>query len=528
MRMIMKKITAILAITALGVSSAAFAQDKVTPVTVDRANMENLWLSNTNNAAGGIIDAPVRQTVAEAKYDLTKGDFKYAQLGDDNKTAIFHTKGGGIYENLGGAYFWGELTYTHESISGARWNATLVDPLRDMPFFLADDNYSKWKNQKYNIKFKAATPLLWDHLILGVAGNYDNAIAAKQIDPRPKTLMSKVEIFPSLVWKFRGGFSLGADFQYFSYREDGSGSRVNSLVDPKAWDMVAPGFFNAGVLANFGSSIHALRAYNANALGGGAQLGYERDKFRAVIGFNYTYKVEDVQFSYEKPQMAGTVRDNRYDITLSAEKKFESGNLLFLNFKTSSKDYDGIEYFQTYDNTYEVQTWITDAKFVRSNFKNTLETLKVDYMVTDGADGYVWKFGVEGNLCNDAYVYYVPESHRKIGYFDAGAHMTRNFAINSNNSVVANVSGGYSHAFTAELDYNGTRSEDPGYTEFTLLDFQYATTDFANFGADVKYVFSGLKGSSSLFAGASYKHLFPSGDKFKKRSFLVFSFGLTF
>ena len=94
--------------------------------------------------------------------------------------------------------------------------------------------------------------------------------------------------------------------------------------------------------------------------------------------------------------------------------------------------------------------------------------------------------------------------------------------------MVANVSGGYSHATTAELEYNGTRSEDPGYTEFTLLDFQYATTDFAKFGADLKYVFSGLKGSSSLFAGASYKHIFPKGDQFKKRSFLVFSIGLTF
>ncbi len=523
-----KNIIAILATLALGLSSPAYAQTKVSPVTVDRTEMESLWLSNTNNTAGGVVDAPERQALAEAKYDLTKGDFKYAQLGDDNKTAIFHTKGGGIYEKLGGAYFWGEFTYKNESIAGARWNATLVDPLRDMPFFLADDNFSKWKNQKYNLRFKATTPVLFDHLVLGIGGSYDNAIAAKQIDPRPKTLMSKVEVIPSLLWNFNDGFSLGADFQYYSYREDGTGSRVNALVDPRAWDMVAPGFFNAGVLASFGSSIHPLRAYNANALGGGLQLGYEDDEVKAVVGANYIYKVEDVQFSYEKPQMAGTVRDTRYDVTLAAEKKFDSGNLLFINFKTAYKDYDGIEYFQTYDNTYEVQSWITDAKFVRSNFNNTLETLKVDYMVTDGADGYVWKAGVEANFCDDAFVYYVPESHRKISYLDASAYVTRNFVLGSKWAVLANVFGGYSGNITSELDYNGTRGDDPGYTEFTVLDFQYATTDFVKFGADVKFVFGGLKGSSSLFAGASYKHICPSGDQFNKRSFLVFSAGLTF
>ena len=525
----MKKniVSALLAIAALAQSVCAFAQDKVSPVTIDRADMENLWLGTTNNAAGGIIDAPERQGLAQAAYDLTKGDFKYAQLGDDNKTATFYTKGGGIYENLGGAYFWGEFKYTNESISGARWNATLVDPLRDMPFFLADDNFSKWKNQKYHIGFKAATPVLWDHLVLGLTGNYDNAIAAKQIDPRPKTLQSKVEIFPSVVWKFDDNSSLGANFQYYSYREDGSGSRVNYLVDPNGWDMVAPGFFNAGVLANLGSSIHALRNYNANALGGGLQYSYEDDEVKALVAADYVYKVEDVTYSYTKPQMAGTVRDGRFGVTLAAVKKFTGGDRLFIDFKIANKDIDGIEYFQTYDATYEVQSWITDAKFVRSNFQNTMETLKFDYMRTDGADGYNWKAGAEFNFSDDYFIYYVPESTRKIGYVDAGAYFTKNFIFSDKLSLLATLSGGYNKNVTASLDYNGTRSEDPGYTEFTLLDYQFATTDYVRFGADAKLVMA-LKRGSSLFAGASYKQFCPSGDQFDKRQFIVFNAGITF
>ena len=525
----MKKniVSALLAIAALAQGVCAFAQDKVSPVTIDRADMENLWLGTTNNAAGGVIDAPERQGIAEAGYDLTKGDFKYAQLGDDNKTATFHTKGGGVYENLGGAFFWGEFTYTNDNISGARWNATLVDPLRDMPFFLADDNFSKWKNQKYQLSFKAATPLLFDHLILGVGGNYENATAAKQIDPRPETFQSKVEIFPSVVWQFNDGISVGANFQYYSYREDGSGSRVNHLVDPNGWDMVAPGFFNAGVLSSLGSAIHSLRDYNANAFGGGLQIGYEGDDLDALASVDYVYKVEDVTYSYVKPQMAGTVRDNRVNLNLSVNKKFDGGDRMLMAFKAALKDYDGIEYFQTYDATYEVQSWITDAKFVRSNFQNTLESFKLDYLRTDGADGYNWKAGAEFSFCDDYFIYYVPESTRKIGYLDAGAYFTKNFAFSDKFSLLATLSGGYNKNVTAELDYNGTRSEDPGYTEFTLLDYQFATTDFARFGADAKLVI-GLKKGSSLFAGASYKQFCPSGDQFKKRQFIAFNAGITF
>lgn len=511
----------------LFVSLALGAQEKSNPVRQDRTDMESIWLSNSNNAAGGIIDAPKRIYSAEFSYDIEKGDFKYAQQGNDNKTLNFSTQGGGIYEKLGGIYLWGGFNYSNENIAGARWNATLIDPLRDEPFFLADSSYSKWKNQKYDISFKAASPFLFDHLIVGVTGNYNVAVGAKQIDPRPYTKMSKVEIIPSLVWKFNDSHSLGADFQYFCYREDGSASNVNHLKDRMAWEFVAPGFFNNGTMGSVGSSIQNLRNYNANALGGGLQYSFIKDDVKVFLGGNYTYKVEDVTCSYTKPQMIGTVVDNRYDITLAGQYTFGNENILFANYKHSDKSYSGIGYFQTYDNTYEIQSWITDAKFYRSNFKTLNDVLAIDYMVTDGPDSYKWKFGFVAEDCRDIFTYYVPKSTKEVNYLDFVGHITGNFVFADGNSLVVNVEGGYDKR-KGELDYNGTKGEDIGYTEFTLLDFNFATTDFAKFGADVTYVFAGLKNASSLYATASYKKYCPKGNQFTNRDFITFKLGLSF
>ena len=41
-----------------------------------------------------------------------------------------------------------------------------------MPYYVADQHLSKWRNQYYDLKFRAATPLLGNHWALGLEGNY--------------------------------------------------------------------------------------------------------------------------------------------------------------------------------------------------------------------------------------------------------------------------------------------------------------------------------------------------------------------
>ena len=47
-----------------------------------------------------------------------------------------------------------------------------------MPYHIADQHLSKWRNQYYDLKFRAATPLLGNHWTLGIEGNYVAILAA--------------------------------------------------------------------------------------------------------------------------------------------------------------------------------------------------------------------------------------------------------------------------------------------------------------------------------------------------------------
>lgn len=190
-----------LALAATLIATAASAQEQSsTPQSIERKKMESLWFSNTNNAAGAQLDKMGYYSQLGINYNHTEGDFQRTQLGTNNNGYGFSTDGGGTFDNLKGTFLWGYFNYSHDKIHGARYNASLIDPLRGMPFYLADTNVSNWIHQSYELGMKAATPILCDHWIIGVGLDYQNMQGAKQIDPRPNVQMSKFEIKPSIVY----------------------------------------------------------------------------------------------------------------------------------------------------------------------------------------------------------------------------------------------------------------------------------------------------------------------------------------
>ena len=122
---------------------AAKAQNPVTPASVDRLKMESLWIRHTNNVAGAILENPWHYALTDFEYQIEKGEFKRVQSGNDNNSFRFNTEGGGVYDALGGGYAWGEFHYDRSVLRGAKYNASLADPLRGMPFIIADPNPSK-------------------------------------------------------------------------------------------------------------------------------------------------------------------------------------------------------------------------------------------------------------------------------------------------------------------------------------------------------------------------------------------------
>ncbi len=523
-----------LVITTVNVS---VAQENATPASVEKQKMQNIWLNNTSNAAAGVIDAPAMYSITDLGYGITKGDFKYVQEGNDNSTIKFHTEGGGIYSKMNNMFLWGDFTYQRNKIEGARFNASMYDPLRDMPFFTGDKTASKWVNQDYTIKMKAAAPKLFNFLTFGLQSSYMVAQGAKQIDPRPLVKLSKFDVGVSAVFELGKHNFIGLEYNYYSRREDCEISNSNPRLEPTLWDFVAPGFFYQAP-SGYYSAIPISWYYHTNAMGGAFQYGFKNDNWNILLSGSYMQRVEDVtperldadagvntRFPLKK---IGTVKEDLWEGKLVANYTFDNGNMLSLNARYTDKNVDGIEYVQIFNNEYDVQAWIVNGKNTRSNFTKDETNIKLDYMVNDG-NVYKWWAGIEYANKTNNWIYYLPKSNQDVKNSIFSAFVSRHIKIKDDHSLTINVNGGFSANNEAALNYNGIKGDDEGWTMFTVKDFAFLTSDYSKFGGALTYAFSGFKSESmSMFATIDFNYYKPSASEFSKRTYTNFKIGIAF
>ena len=517
-----------LALAATLIATAASAQEQSsTPQSIERKKMESLWFSNTNNAAGAQLDKMGYYSQLGINYNHTEGDFQRTQLGTNNNGYGFLTDGGGTFDNLKGTFLWGYFNYSHDKIHGARYNASLIDPLRGMPFYLADTNVSNWIHQSYELGMKAATPILCDHWIIGVGLDYQNMQGAKQIDPRPNVQMSKFEIKPSIVYTV-GKHAIGAHYTYSSRREDGTATNSISLITQPVWEVVAPGFYNTAAI---GSTFSGLRAYNANAMGGGMQYSFQSDKVKLLLSGEYTFAVEDVNNNYTIPKLIGTTKENTWDVKANLQWDVCDDHALFAEVEYYDRSIDGIEYVQVWDNTYEVSKWVVISKNIRSNFSTQRTSAKVDYMQKKG-NSYGWWAGVEVEKEKLSDIYYLPRSTQDVENIYLSAHVKKNFTFGQN-AILLGVNGGMKKNQSGDLTYTGNYADSDIYKNMVLRDFRYLQENALMWGAELSYTRGGLfKSNSAFFLNLKYNHIAPNDSDgkahFDKYSALVIKAGLTF
>lgn len=520
---------------ALGYTLSAWAQERDvnpvnTPASIERIKMESLWFGNTSNAAGSVLDNAAYYSTLGFDYHQTNGTFKRAQEGKRNKGFGFDTEGGGRLNKLKGAYVWGNFSYSRDNTKDACYNASLIDPLRGMPFILADTNMSKWVNQDFHLQMKVASPKIWDRVIIGLEGEYRSTIGAKQRDPRPEVNLGMIRMKPGVVVTLGKRHALGANFDYYSRREDGSATNSNGIVGQVAWEMVAPGFFSEGSIGGTGG-ISGVRNYNANAMGAGFQYSLTLNCAKLLLSGDYMHKVEDAKNSYTKPKLVGTVSEDLYNIRLAAIYDFDQTNSLFLNARYTDRSIDGIEYVQVYDNTYEVQQWIIKAKNIRSNFSTQQVNADLTYLIKTEGNGYKWKIGAGVLYEKLSDIYYIPKSTQGVENITANVNLKKNFKLCQFSNLLVGVKAAYNKNLEGEHNYTGNSGETKVYNDFVLKDFYYLTTDYVNAGASVTYSYSGLMNNrSSVFVGATFDYVKANDykDLFNHRTAFSFSAGLTF
>ena len=119
------------------------AQRINTEASVERLKSESLQFSYSDNVSGIQLDRMDYYSQVGLGYDIEKGSFKRAQEGKHNTGYRFFTDGGGTMQALKGAFIWGRFEYSRDQLRDAEYNASLIDPLRGTPFFIADTYKSK-------------------------------------------------------------------------------------------------------------------------------------------------------------------------------------------------------------------------------------------------------------------------------------------------------------------------------------------------------------------------------------------------
>lgn len=516
--------------TALPEDTAGYVVARAnTPASIERLKLENLHFTHSKNASGIQLDSIGYYSQVALGLDREKGSLKRVQEGANNTAYSFSTDGGGRIAGLRNTYVWGRFSYTRENLRDAEYNATLFDPLRGTPFYLADPNKSKWINQLFDMEVKAASPVLWRHVVIGVDLGYQNGQAAKQLDPRPLTSLSKFEINPGVTVLLGSKHALGAHYHYYSRREDGAATNSVTLVNQTAYVMNFPGFF---INAEIGSlNADNQRIYNANCMGVGGEYTFRSKGVHLLLSGNYSQEVEDVTDSYSIPKMVGTTIDERYSVALNARFTLSRANALLFNLSYDHRSIDGIQYVQEYDNSFEVAKWIIKAKNIRSNSSSAYLRGSMQYMRTTDDGGYDWTIGMGMESEQLDNIYYFPHSTQNIDNITMNLFAKKNFRIGSRHAILAGVRGALKTNSDNAIDYNGYKADTECYRDFTLRDFYSLGTGYTSCGGEVTYSLSGLFGSrGALFvsAAADYFKAQDHQDLFKDRLLASFKVGLLF
>ena len=487
------------------------------PAAIELTQAKSLWF-NTNNAAGLGITPLNDYSEASAKYVFDKGEYKLQQQGKTENDVQFNSNGA---LRLGGVSLWGNFTFSNITTKDSRFNTMQFQPLRDMPYYVADSVSSGWKKQLYDLSLKAATPMYWNRLGLGCELDYTSATGAKQNDPRSTAYYYSISARPGLVFKINDKNHIGINGLYENMFERTIPTNSNSQLSQPVYIMRGLGNYGPGVVGGLGGITTFY--YKSDKVGGAVQYGYHSN-IDLLLDLKYYYKVEDVFQAPSKPQRMGSTVQN-----------YLNGNLqLLINGRYTSKvtlDYfdkqtDGIEYIQVIDNSYEVQKWVTVQKYIRSNYTCKGASLKYD-LFSGKEKEYTWRAGVTGEYSDLADVYYLPRSEFKAENIYASVYAKKNISFGTNNSFLLGCNLGYNSNLSGKFVYTGADPTSVIIRDFYNKDLAYLTSDYYRAGLSFSYSVAVKNSSNAIFVSGDCQYLKPAKGS-ENRINTVFSLGFTF
>ena len=504
----------------LPLSLSSVAQVSNSPAAMEKLKEQNLWF-HTKNAAGTVYDNTRQFSNIVVNYDMENGDFKRPQQGKKDNNLSVSSEG---FLNLKNAFVWGEFDFRHEDVKDASYNASITDPFRGMPYYVTD-NYtdSKWRNQFYDLHFRASTPVIANWLTLGFDGLYKASIAAKQRDPSVDTRFYTLRLIPSATFAFNENNRVGVNVGYTSIKEDSYMENTYTYLNQPYWTNYGLGVSTYG----YGYSGPTVN-YFGHIWEAAVQYQHQCDAWNLLLEGSYAKKVENAENSYKTPRKQFAVKDQTIDINGTAIHEGEDYTHT-LKAGWGYRHIDGIQYMSQRDNTEAQQGWIDLHHDIRSTYVTRTASFKYGIMRNRG-DEYNWRVDASVAYVGFSDEYLLPNSTKDSKNLFVDLEAKKNIKVGDrlNNRLLVAVKGGLRNAMSGEYRYGGTHEDYPTIA-MEAADEDYLTSDAWHVGGSLTYsqqVKENQKLNVYLKAAIDYHK--SKADIFDKRTFATCTLGFNF
>ena len=508
---------------AFGSGTATMAQTADEGLSVAGQSLlkgQRLWLQ-TGNAAGTAHDNTRNYSRLQVNYDVQSGDFHRVYTGKTVRDANIYTEG---FVNLGKAYVWGELKFTHENVGNARFNASINDPYRGQPYFVVDSGVqSKWRNQNYHLRFRAATPVLFRSWTFGLEGTYKAQLAAKQRDPRVDARFFMLQLMPGVTYSPTYNDVIGVNLCYASVKEESNMELENYQVKPHYFELYGLGTAHRGIGTGRETN------YFGNRWGFGLQYEHHMKGWKLLAELTADKYVENNEISFTTPKKDSQLEEKNLGANIQAMLWGRSlTHQVRIGF--NRRAVNGIMYLSQNDNTQEKAGWKVLHQDIRSTYKTT--DLSAAYTLLRPRDTeYSWRsdLSVAYQKLDDKYL--LPLSVKNSENIYLRLNLERNIIVgrSMNRRLLLAVGGMWKDALRGEYRYTGANANLVTVREMEPLDQAYLTADA--WGANGAITYSQLLKSQSKvngFAQLAFDYAHTNAAMFNHRSRVNVTLGVNF
>ena len=489
------------------------------PAGMEQLKMQRLWL-DSQNASGMVFDDTTPFSNLYINHLLEKGDFHRPQEGEKESTTGVSSEG---FMHLKNALVWGSFGFEQRNMTDAGYNASITDPFRGMPYYIIDEHRSNWRNQYYDLRFRASTPLVNGHWAFGVEGIYQASLAAKQRDPRVDTRFYTLKVVPGISYRLNDSHRIGLSLRYESIKEDSRMENENSDIDQNYYILYGLGTAVQGIGSGRTSN------YYGDRIGGALQYNFQSPVWNVLLEGSYDVRAENVEQSFTSPKKDAGVKDHTFQLSTTAYRQGQFYSH-FLKASYTNRHIDGIQYVSKYDNTESLAGWEVLHKSIRSTYDTQAAALNYTLMRNRGIE-YSWK--VEAGIAYEkqADEYILPNSVKNSENILVTLGGKKNFSISGrrNNRLLAGIHTAYKKNVSGEYRYGGSHADYISVTGLETSDFQYLTSDYLRLGASLTYSQQIKEDSKThFFVKAAFDRVNTSDFEYTHRNQLSISAGCNF